>query len=177
MEAKTDKLYPSAPLLENIDLEKRLEKKINDVNSFNNHINNIKEMITYFKDKNNESKKRYKNYKSLNTVLESVDNIVIIAATSTSITLSVTGVGLIILPISAGIACALSLGNKILHKLIINKYNKYKKLYERDQQTIKSFDKLYRKSLQDNVIDKTEYESLRNIFTRYVDENKNESFL
>ena len=177
MEAKTDKLYPSAPLLENIDLEKRLEKKINDVNSFNNHINNIKEMITFFKDKNNESKKRYENYESLNTVLESIDSIVIIAATSTSITLSVTGVGLIILPISAGIACALSLGNKILHKLIINKYNKYKKLYEPDQQTIKSFDKLYRKSLQDNVIDKTEYESLCNIFTRYVDENKIESFL
>ena len=176
MEPKTDKLYPSAPLLENIDLEKRLEKKINDVNSFNNHINNIKEMITYFKDKNNKSKKRYKNYKTLNTVLESVDSIVIIAATSTSITLSVTGIGLIVLPISAGIACGLSLG-KILHKLIINKYNKYKKQYERDQNTIKSFDKLYRKSLQDNVIDKTEYENLCKIFTKYVDENKNESFL
>ena len=27
MEQKCDKLYPSAPLLENIDLEKRLEKK------------------------------------------------------------------------------------------------------------------------------------------------------
>ena len=39
------------------------------------------------------------------------------------------------------------------------------------------FDKLYRKSLQDNVIDKTEYDSLCNIFTKYVDENKNESFL
>ena len=177
MEQKCDKLYPTAPLLENIDLEKRLEKKTNDVNSFNNHINNIKGMITYFKDKNNKSKKRYKNYKTLNTLLESVDSIVIIGATSTSITLSVTGVGLIILPISAGIACTLSLGNKILHKLIINKYNKYKKQYERDQNTIKSFDKLYRKSLQDNVIDKTEYDSLCNIFTRYVDENKNESFL
>ena len=177
MEQKTDKLYPSAPLLENIDLEKRLEKKINDVNSFNNHVNNIKEMITYFKDKNNKSKKKYKNNKTLNTVLESVDSIVIIGATSTSITLSITGVGLIILPISAGIACTLSLGNKVLHKLILHKYNKYKKLYERDQQTIKSFDKLYRKSLQDNVIDKTEYESLGNIFTRYVDENRNESFL
>ena len=177
MEAKTDKLYPSAPLLENIDLEKRLEKKINDVNSFNNHISNIKEMITYFKDKNNKSKKKYKNYKTLNTILESVDSIVIIGATSTSITLSITGVGLIILPISAGVACALSLGNKILHKLIINKYNKYKKHYERDQNTIKSFDKLYRKSLQDNVIDKTEYENVCNIFTRYVDEYKNESFL
>ena len=177
MEAKTDKLYPSAPLLENIDLEKRLEKKINDVNSFNNHISNIKEMITYFKDKNNKSKKRYKNYKTLNTILESVDSIFIIGATSTSITLSITGVGLIILPISAGIACGLSLGNKILHKIIINKYNKYKKQYERDQQTIKSFDKLYRKSLQDNLIDKNEYESLCNIFTKYVDQNRNESFL
>ena len=177
MEQKTDKLYPSAPLLESIDLKKRLEKKINDVNSFNNHINNIKEMITYFKDKNKKSKKKYKSYKTLNTVLKSVDSIVIIAATSTSITLSLTGVGLVILPISAGIACALSLGNKILHKLIINKYNKYKKQFERDQNTIKSFVKLYRKSLQDNVIDKNEYETLCNIFTKYVDENKNESFL
>ena len=177
MEAKRDKLYPSAPLLENIDLEKRLEKKINDVNSFNNHINNIKEMITYFKDENNKSKKKCKNYKTLNTVLESIDSIVIIAASSTSITLSVTGFGLVILPISAGIACGLSLGNKKLHKLIKNKYNNYKKQYERDQNTIKSFDNLYRKSLQDNVIDKSEYENLCNIFTRYVDENKNESFL
>ena len=177
METKTERLYPSALLLENIDIEKRLEKKINDVNSFNNHINNIKEMITYFKDKNNKSKKRYKNYKTLNTILESVDSIVIIAATSTSITLSITGIGLIVLAISASIACGLSLGNKILHKLIINRYNKYKKLYERDQNTIISFDRLYRKSLQDNVIDKNEYESLCNIFTRYVDQNKNESFL
>ena len=177
MEQKCEKLYPTAPLFENIDLEKRLEKKINDVNSFNNHINNIKEMITYFKDKNHKSKKRYKSYKTLNTILESVDSIVIIAATSTSITLSITGIGMIVLPISAGIACGLSLVNKVLHKLIINKYNKYKKLYERDQNTIKSFDKLYRKSIQDNVIDKNEYESLCKIFTKYVDENKNEFFI
>ena len=135
MEAKTDKLYPTATL-ENTDLEQRLEKKINDVNSFNNHINNIKEMITYFKNKNHKSKKRYKNYKTLNTILESVDSIVIIAATSTSITLSVVGIGLVVLPISASVACTLSLGNKILHKLILKKYNKYKKQYERDQQTI-----------------------------------------
>ena len=134
-------------------------------------------MIIYFKDKNHKSKKRYENYKTLNTILESVDSIVIIATTSTSITLSITGIGLIILPISDGIARTLSLGNKVLHKLIINKYNKYKKQYERYQQTIKSFDKIYRKSLQDNKIDKTEYESLCNIFTKYVDQNKNESFL
>ena len=136
MDQKCDRLYPSAPL-ENIDLEQRLEKKINDVISFNNHINNIKEMITYFKDKNNNTRKRYENYKTLNTILESVDSVVIIGATSTLITLSITGVSLIILPISAGIACTLSLGNKVLHKIFINKYNKYKKQYEKDQQTIK----------------------------------------
>ena len=83
---------------------------------------------------------------------------------------------MIVLPISAGIACTLSLGIKVLHKLIINKYNKYKKQYERDQQTIRSFHKFHRKTLQDNVIDKNEYDSLCNIFTRYVDENQNEFF-
>ena len=55
MEQKSDRFYPSAPL-ENIDFEQRLEKKTNDVNSFNISINKIKEMTTYFKDKNNESK-------------------------------------------------------------------------------------------------------------------------
>ena len=175
MDQKCDRLYPRAPL-ENIDLEQR-QKKSNDVNSFNNHINNIKEMITYFKDKNNKSKKKYKKYKTITTILKSFDTFVIIATTSSSITLSLTGIGLTVIPISTVTACGLSIGNKVLYEIIINKYNKYKKLYERDQQTIKSFDKLYRKYLQDNVIDKTEYESLCNFSTKYVDENKNESFL
>ena len=61
--------------------------------------------------------------------------------------------------------------------MIIKKYNKYKKQYDTDQQTIKCFDKLYRKRLQDKVIDKNEYENLCNIFTKYVDESKTEPFL
>ena len=64
-------------------------------------------------------KKNYKKFKILNTILESVDTIGIIGAKSTSITLSITGFGLIISTISAGNACALS-----LHKIIINKYSK-----------------------------------------------------
>ena len=84
-------------------------------------------MITYFKDKNYKSEKRYKNYKTLNTILESVDTTVIIVSTSTSITLSITGSGLINLPITVGIASTLPLGNKVLHKMITNKYNKNKK--------------------------------------------------
>ena len=178
MATPTLKLYPSAPLENNNNnLEERLEKRLSDVNSFNNSINNIKEIITYFKDVNKKSKKKYKKYKTLNSILKSVDSIVIIASTSTSVTLSVTGVGLIIVPISAGIACGLSLCNKLLYELVMKKYNKYKKQYQKDELTIKSFDKLYRKCLQDNLIDKIEYESLCNIFNRYVDEKKAESFL
>ena len=102
-------------------------------------------MITYFKDKNYKSKKKYKKYKTLITILESKDTIVIIAATWISTTLSITRIGLIVSPISAGIACTLSLGNNILHMININKYNRYKEQYQKDQQFIKSFDNLYRK--------------------------------
>ena len=140
MDQKTDRLYPSAPL-ENIDLEQRLEKKINDVNSFNNHINNIKEMITYFKERNNQSKKIYKKYKTLTTILKSFDNIVFIATTLSSISLSLTGFGLIVIPISSSIACGLSITNKVLYEIVMQKYNKYKRLYEKDQQTKISCDK------------------------------------
>ena len=133
-------------------------------------------MINYFKDKNNKSKKKYEKYKTITTILKSFDTFVIIATTSSSITFSLTGIGLIVIAISTASACALSIGNKVIYEIITNKYNKYKKQYERDQQTIKSFDKLYRKSLQDNVIDKIEYESLCNNFTNYVDETKNDSF-
>ena len=56
MEQRTDRLYPLAPLEKN-DLEQRLEKKLNDVKSSNISINNMKEMIAYFKDKNHNSKK------------------------------------------------------------------------------------------------------------------------
>ena len=172
MEAKSGRLYPNAPL-ENVDLEQRLEKNFNDVNSFNNHFKITKETITYFKDKNIKSKKIYLKYKTLTTILKSFDTFVIIATTSGSITLSLVGKGLIAIPISTATACGLSIGNKVIYEIIINKNNKQKEQFERDQQTIKSFDILYRKSLQDNVINKSEHESLCNIFTKNVDEIKN----
>ena len=75
-----------------IDLKQRLEKQVNDVNSFNNSNINSNERITYFKDKNHQSEKN-EIYKNLNTISKSVDNIVNIGATSTSIPLSITGLG------------------------------------------------------------------------------------
>ena len=38
----------------------------------------------------------------------------------------------------------------------MQKYKECKKQFEKDQWTIKSFDILYRNSLQDNIIDKSE---------------------
>ena len=133
---------------------------MNDVNSFNNSINNIKKTTTYFKDKNHKSKKKLKKYKTINTKIKSIDTFVIVATSSSSITLSLTGIGFIAIPISTATTCGLSIGNNLVSVIIIKKYNKYKKQYEKDQPTIKSVDKLYRKKLQDNVIDENDYESL-----------------
>ena len=106
MEQKSDRLYPSAPPEnKNDDLERRIEKRLSDVISLNNHMSKIKEMITYFKDRNNKSKKRFKNYKMLTRILKSFDAIVIIATSPSSITSRFTGIGLIVIPISTGIAC------------------------------------------------------------------------
>ena len=60
---------------------------------------------------------------------------------------------------------------------MIDKYKNYKNHNDKDQQNIKFFDKLYREFLQDNVIDRKEYESLCYIFTKYLEETKDESFL
>ena len=115
MEQNTERLYPSAPLmLSDQDLEKRLKKKLNDVNTFNNHINNNKELIAYFKGKNHKSKMKYKKYKTLIKILKSFDTYVITATTSSSFALSLTGIGLIAIPVSTATACGLSIGNKVL---------------------------------------------------------------
>ena len=101
MEQKTPRLYPSAPLKNN-GLEQRLEKRHSDVASFHNSKNNIEEMITYFNDKQFKSEEKYKKYRKLTTLLKSFDTVVMIATTSSPITLSVRCIGLIAIPISAG---------------------------------------------------------------------------
>ena len=81
------------------------------------------------------------------------------------------------MPISAGIACVLSLGNKVIQKIVLNKHIKYKKQNEKNQKTTKLFDKLYRKSVQDNFFDKSEYEIPFEFFTEFLDGTENESLL
>ena len=82
-----------------------------------------------------------------------MDILVIVATITSSITLPLTGVGLIVIPMSTGIACGLAISNKLINETIMGKYKSYKKHNEKDQQTIKSFEKIYRKKLQDNLIE------------------------
>ena len=136
MEQKADKFYLSAHLKnKNDDLEIRIEKKLSDVNSFNNSNINIK-MIAYFIDKIYKSKKKNKKYKTRTTKLKSFDTIVIIATTSGSITLSPTGFGLLVIPISRSIACRITISNEVIYEILLQKYNKYKKQYDKDNELL-----------------------------------------
>ena len=49
----------------------------------------------------------------LSKIFKSFDTFVIIATTCNSVTLSVTGIGLIVIPISTAIACAMKNSTKI----------------------------------------------------------------
>ena len=60
--------------------------------------------------------------------------------------------------------------------IMLNKYNKNRKQCQKEKQTRKSFEKLYRKGLQDNLIFKSENKSLGTVFLEFLDETKNESF-
>ena len=100
---------------------------MNALKKYKNSFNNIKEKIISFKDKNHKSKKKYENCKTDTSVLESIDTDVIIGTSTTSVTPSVTGVGLIVVPISAEIGCTSIIVNKVLHKIKLNKENQLKK--------------------------------------------------
>ena len=57
------------------------------------------------------------------------------------------------IPTSTGVASELPKSNKVKCEKVMKKHNNHRKQYQKDQQTIKSFDKLYRKNLQEIVID------------------------
>ena len=61
------------------------------------------------------------------TILKSFDIFVIIATTSSSITLSLKRIGSMAMPISSGIAYGLTVSNKLKNEIVMQRYNNYKK--------------------------------------------------
>ena len=84
-------------------------------------------MITYNKEKLHKTNEIYRKYKTFTSIVKSKDTIAIIATTSSSITLTLTGIELLVIPIPSGIACGLTISITKFYEIIINKNNKHQK--------------------------------------------------
>ena len=108
-----------------------------------------------------------KGYRILTSLLESVDTVIINGAIATSVALSVSVVRLIVVPFSARFLCALPLGNGVTHKMIKNKYKKYKKnIMRKTSKQLLLLIKYIEKDYEINLIDQKECESLCHIFSK-----------
>ena len=162
-----ERLYPN--LNEN-NWEEIINKKLKEVNSFNNSINNINLISKFYEEEYKKLKKKHNKYKNLNKILNTIDSVAIISTTSTSITLSLTGYGLIIVPITAGCGCVMTVGSKIISEFLKKKEKSYLKKYTLSHNTLNDFRKLYQKSLEDNIINENEYKKFTDMYNNYQNE-------
>ena len=173
------KLYPSltptasppAPYdvesMINKRLHSALQSELQKVNSFNNSIQNISLMMKYYEMEENKYKQKYNKYKLINNLINSLDGIIVIGTTSASISLSITGVGIIVVPIAAGVGCTTGILVKICSSYLKKKEQNYKLKYTIIQKTFDDFRQLYVTSLKDNCIDEKEYHRFVTQFENY----------
>ena len=64
-------------------------------------------------------------FKLLSTILKSVDTLVNFATTSNSVTLSLIVIGLIVILVSTGVACGLTVGNEVIYEIVIQNMRKF----------------------------------------------------
>ena len=82
-------MTPSAPMI---------NKQLAKVSGFNNSIQNISLMMKFYEMEEKKYKKKYTECKLVNNLINSTDGLIIIGTTSASVTLSITGVGIIVVP-------------------------------------------------------------------------------
>ena len=92
------------------------------------------------------------------------DGLIIVGTTSASVTLSITGVGIIVDPITAGFSCATGILVKICSSYLKKKEQNYKHKYTIFQKTLDDFRQLFNTSLKNNHIDEKEYHRFVNMF-------------
>ena len=154
-------MTPSAPYyvesMINKRLQSALQNELQKVNSFNNSIQNISRMMKYYEMEEKKYKQKYNKYKLINNLINSIDGIIVIGTTSASISLSITGVGFIAVPIAAGVGCTTGILVKICSSYLKKKEQNYKLKYTIIQKTLDDFRQHYVTSLKDNHIDEKEY--------------------
>ena len=158
---------PSAP-----DLELIINQKIKDINSFNNSLQNINLMMKYYEEQNNKNKKKYKKLKNINKFLNTFDTLIIISSTTSSITLSILGIGLIVIPIIAPIGLDSAISSKIISEFLNKQQKIYFERYCLSNEYLSKFRQFYMNSLQDNKIEKSEYTHFLDMYKNYTTEKK-----
>ena len=86
---------------------------------------------------------------------------------STAITLSVTEVGLIVVPIASGIGAGVSIFSKLIGEYLKRKEQHSLKKHTLAGGTLYNFQKLHTKCLEDNKIDLNEYNKLKQTYDVY----------
>ena len=150
--------------------ERLINEKIQANNKFNNNINLIKDIRNYYETESkncNKKLSRYKNYINVADITEKV--LSSIAATATSTSVALTGIGLPY-SITTAFATATVCGSllKTINTKIINKIIKYSQMYILSKQFSDNLNRLYTKSMSDNKIDNDEYNELVKVY----EENK-----
>ena len=107
-------MIPFAPY----DVELMINKQLAKESSSNNSIQNISLMIKYYELKEKKYKKKNTKCKLIKNIINSTDGLIIIGTTSAFVTLSNTGVGNIVVPITAGVGCALDNYLPLAQKII-----------------------------------------------------------
>ena len=153
------KLYSSAPYLNSV-VESMINKQLAKISCFNNSIQNITMMMKYYELEEKKYKKKYTNYKLIHNLITSTDGLIIIGRISASITLSITGVGIIVVPITAEIGCATGILVKNCPSYLKKKEQNYKLEYAIIQKALDDFRQLQVTSLKDNHIDEKEYQPI-----------------
>ena len=157
------KLYPSMAPSAPYDVESKINRQLAKVSSFNNSIQHISLMRKYYEIEERKYKTKYTKCKLINNIINSTDGLIIIGTTSTSVTLSITGVGIVVVPITAGVGCATGILVKVCSSYLKRKEQNYKLKYAIIQKTLDDSRQLFTTSLKDNHIDEKEYHRFVNM--------------
>ena len=115
----------------------------------------------------NWKKTKYCKYKLINNLINSKDGLIIIWTTSASVTLSIICVGIIVVPMAAGVGCATGILVKICSRYLKKTEQNYKLKYTIIQNTLDDFRQLFNTSSKDNHIDEKKYHWFVNMYENY----------
>ena len=155
--------------------ERLINEKIQANNKLSNNINIIKNIRNYYETKTNNCNKKLSRYKNYFNVAE-ITGIVLssIATTATTTSVALTGIGLpYSIPTAFATATVCGSLSKTINTKIRNEMIKYSQMYILGKQFSDKFNKVYTKSMNDNKLDKDEYNELVKVYEEYKKNKKN----